>query len=729
MDTTMQYQTKHWTPVAIRIPDTQLLKQTVKELRGPWRRVLEEKYGTILGLLKVEVQLDALVTLVQFYDVPLRYFTFKDFQLSPTLEEYERILGMPIEGSLVYFHKGYLPSWGAVARLLGKSEAEIVEAKKARNRVEGLPQSYLEAEMIHHQKAGNWQAVVDTLGLLIYGIILFLHLEDYIDLAAIDVFMAVKEKNENPIPPLLRDTYYTLNYCRGRQGKSLRCCVHILYLWMTALCNPGRCKTKCPVEDYKWGCIKRMTVHEWIYHLMEMIEGSVHWYPKWNERETFIASCGKSPNDPLMGTQGCSNYNPIMALRQNGYPMMTHPMMTHPSEELMTPLELHGRVMQDVGWFRKIRQAWKQVMWKGPECGARSCGATTSYKDWLRQRVERNGLPFIKVPKDVGSRPAPETSDPPIVKELEGMLRNAKAKRKALKRKLSNAISLQVKTKEEVLKERRLHMQASQEAHRERELRVKIGECLKVADREMCLRREEKDQAISEKESLKEALKSAKRKEVELKGQLYGLRERLDLQHEELLKVQSHKEAVEAKENLALCELAEERKTAEEKEQKIRGVMAELLEEVIDKQSQYQELSIQTEMKTQSLKEEADYWKDRYNKTVWLANQALEELPHGLRAAKAMINPLTTPLEISEFLDTRTNVLHPYGTHPKSRQMENVVEALEQRNKELRSEMAQMKEQMSKILELLTRGPPHTQNTADYPHGYTPPPVWNAQEE
>ncbi|RDX92719.1 hypothetical protein CR513_25109, partial [Mucuna pruriens] len=61
--------------------------------------------------------------------------------------------------------------------------------------------------------------------------------------------------------------------------------------------------------------------------------------------------------------------------------------------------------------------------------------------------------------------------------------------------------------------------------------------------------------------------------------------------------------------------------------------------------------------------------------------------------------------------------------------MENAVEVLEQRNEELRSEMAQIKEQMAKVLEFLAWGPPQAQNTADYPPGYTPSPAWNAQEE
>ncbi|RDX63197.1 hypothetical protein CR513_58404, partial [Mucuna pruriens] len=36
-----------------------------------------------------------------------------------------------------------------------------------------------------------------SLGLLIYGLVLFPHLEDYIDLAAIDVFIAIREKRKS----------------------------------------------------------------------------------------------------------------------------------------------------------------------------------------------------------------------------------------------------------------------------------------------------------------------------------------------------------------------------------------------------------------------------------------------------------------------------------------------------------------------------------------------------
>jgi hypothetical protein len=54
----------------------------------------DQNYGNIRRLLQLNVQEDALVALTQFYDSDVRCFFFKNFQLSPTLEEYEQLLGL-----------------------------------------------------------------------------------------------------------------------------------------------------------------------------------------------------------------------------------------------------------------------------------------------------------------------------------------------------------------------------------------------------------------------------------------------------------------------------------------------------------------------------------------------------------------------------------------------------------------------------------------------------------
>ncbi|RDY07815.1 hypothetical protein CR513_08023, partial [Mucuna pruriens] len=48
----------------------------------------------------------------------MRCFTFQDFQLAPTLEEYERLLELPVAKSPQYFYRGHYPSWVSIARLV-----------------------------------------------------------------------------------------------------------------------------------------------------------------------------------------------------------------------------------------------------------------------------------------------------------------------------------------------------------------------------------------------------------------------------------------------------------------------------------------------------------------------------------------------------------------------------------------------------------------------------------
>ena len=48
----------------------------------------QKKYGAIVPLMKLKMKDCILSTLVQFYDLLCRCFTFPDYQLMPTMEEY-----------------------------------------------------------------------------------------------------------------------------------------------------------------------------------------------------------------------------------------------------------------------------------------------------------------------------------------------------------------------------------------------------------------------------------------------------------------------------------------------------------------------------------------------------------------------------------------------------------------------------------------------------------------
>ena len=84
------------------------------------RQAFRKAYGKIWDLAMVEVFTEAISSLAQYYDQPLRCFTFGDFQLSPMVEKFEEILGCPLGGRRPYLFSGFYPS---LARISKKSKS------------------------------------------------------------------------------------------------------------------------------------------------------------------------------------------------------------------------------------------------------------------------------------------------------------------------------------------------------------------------------------------------------------------------------------------------------------------------------------------------------------------------------------------------------------------------------------------------------------------------------
>jgi len=73
------------------------------------RQAFCKAYGKIWDLAMIEVSAKVIVSLTQYYDQPLRCFTFEDFHLVSTVEEFEEILGCPLEGRKPYLFFQILP--------------------------------------------------------------------------------------------------------------------------------------------------------------------------------------------------------------------------------------------------------------------------------------------------------------------------------------------------------------------------------------------------------------------------------------------------------------------------------------------------------------------------------------------------------------------------------------------------------------------------------------------
>ena len=82
------------------------------------RQAFRKAYGKIWDLARVEVSMEPIASLSQYYDQPLRCFTFEDFQLVPTVKEFEEILGCPLGGRKPYLFSGFYPSTTRVAKVV-----------------------------------------------------------------------------------------------------------------------------------------------------------------------------------------------------------------------------------------------------------------------------------------------------------------------------------------------------------------------------------------------------------------------------------------------------------------------------------------------------------------------------------------------------------------------------------------------------------------------------------
>jgi len=94
----------------------------------------------------VEVSTEAISSLAQYYDQPLRCFTFGDFQLSPMVEEFEEILGCALGGRRPYLFSGFYPLLARISKIVQISAQELDHGKQVRNGVVGIPRKCLEAK-------------------------------------------------------------------------------------------------------------------------------------------------------------------------------------------------------------------------------------------------------------------------------------------------------------------------------------------------------------------------------------------------------------------------------------------------------------------------------------------------------------------------------------------------------------------------------------------------------
>ncbi|AES88007.1 hypothetical protein MTR_4g040010 [Medicago truncatula] len=337
------------------------------------RRFLDKlKFVNIAGMKKtksykfkeVDLVKKLVHTLVQFYDPDFRCFTFPDFQLSPTLEAYSDLVSLPIAEGTPFTGPGPSPT----PLVIAKDLSDVSKHLTTKSHIQGFTSKYL------LERANLETTCQDTLeailALLIYGLILFPNLDNFVDMNAIENF-----HSRNPVPTLLADTYHAI-HDRTLKGRGyILCCVPLLYRWFIS-----HLPSSFHTNSENWSYSQRIRA---------LTPNEVVWLTPAAQVKEIITGCGNFLNAPLLGTCGGINYNPELAMRQFGFPMKAKPI------NLTTSPEFFYYTNAPTGQREAFIDAWSKVRRKSVKhLGVRSGIAHEAYTQWVINRAEEIGMPY-----------------------------------------------------------------------------------------------------------------------------------------------------------------------------------------------------------------------------------------------------------------------------------------------------------------------------------------------
>lgn len=85
----------------------------------------KKRYDNHLGILNTKFNTMVVHTLVEFYDPSMRCFTFQNYQLAPTLEEYSHILGVGIKNQVPFVSTKKFPKSHLIVEALHLNKKEM----------------------------------------------------------------------------------------------------------------------------------------------------------------------------------------------------------------------------------------------------------------------------------------------------------------------------------------------------------------------------------------------------------------------------------------------------------------------------------------------------------------------------------------------------------------------------------------------------------------------------
>ncbi|XP_050886864.1 uncharacterized protein LOC127092099 [Lathyrus oleraceus] len=409
-----------------RNPKLGLIKGLISDVKKIRRNNFCVEYGDLLTIMNTEVDAWAIFTLAQLYDPPLRCFTFQDFQLAPTLEEFSHIANISIKDEVPYTGLGGFPTHQQIGSSIHLDKAEVKANLGPKGDTLGFTLKFLVGKASDFKSKEDWVAFNVVLALILYGIVLFPNIDDFVDMTVIRIFLL-----KNPIPTLLADVYHSIHWRNEKKGGMIQCCAPLLYKWFLS---------HLPSEG---PFVQNKDNLKWSQKIMSLTANDITWYSRVYDDVDIIVKCGNFHNVPLIGTRGCINYNPELAMRQLGFPMNDKP-----KDKLLEGFLL-GEGVKDFDLVKRIGRAWTKVRREGKrERGKKNCIARGPYTSWVQARASQDKLPYPYEPPMHTNPPEPTHVTMEEAKELKVVIQTnvertdkEEYKRKRVKQGLDQADS------------------------------------------------------------------------------------------------------------------------------------------------------------------------------------------------------------------------------------------------------------------------------------------------
>lgn len=133
-------------------------------------------------------------------------------------------MGIHVKDQAPFIDLGQLTDHQMISTTLYMEKKDVIPNLETKGNTIGFSKKFLEDKALALTKVEKWYAFKATLALLIYGILLFPNIDDFIDIIAIDIFLS-----NNLVPTLLVDVYYYLHFRHEKKGVMILCCAPLLY--------------------------------------------------------------------------------------------------------------------------------------------------------------------------------------------------------------------------------------------------------------------------------------------------------------------------------------------------------------------------------------------------------------------------------------------------------------------------------------------------------------------